>query len=283
MSDGKMYIEKMRHIAHQAGKVAMAMIDKKVRTHELKADDSVLTETDLKVSALIKEELGEILKSPDHILIDEEQEGREDLFDQKTLEAARFTWVVDPIDGTRAFSNGMPLFGISLGLLKDLKPWLGFVYFPALNEAFYADGERAVFIRDIFGANEREYQVEPVDQQLSQQAVFFGFERFFVDFNWDFDLCRIILPACAVIDLCWPAIGRGCGSMFKANLWDMAGSWPVLKAAGMDFREVKTGRIMDRISTDLFEGKGIRTWKFKDSYIVSSANNFPLLQKAVLK
>jgi len=283
MADSKIYIKKMRHIAHQAGKVAMAGIDAKAGTHQLKDDDSVLTETDLKISSLIKEELAEFLKDPGHILIDEEQENREDLFDQAKLEAAPFAWVIDPIDGTRAFSNGMPLFGISLGLLKDLKPWLGFVYFPALNEAFFADGQRAVFVRDVFGANEREYEIGPVDQQLSQQAVFFGHERFFTEFNWDFDLCRVILPACAVIDLCWPAVGRGCGSMFKANLWDMAGSWPIVKAAGMDFRVVETGEVMDRIRTDLFIGEGIQTWKFKHHYIISSPRNFPFLRKSVLK
>jgi len=65
-------------------------MNQKVRSHDLKADDSVVTETDLKVSALIKEELSEFLASPEHILLDEEQESREDLFDQSKLDAAPF-------------------------------------------------------------------------------------------------------------------------------------------------------------------------------------------------
>ena len=66
---------------------------------------------------------------------------------------------MDPIDGTRLYANRMPTFGISLGLLKDLKPWLGVVYFPVLKELFYCDGKEAYFVQNAFSPNQRRIKI----------------------------------------------------------------------------------------------------------------------------
>lgn len=47
-------------------------------------------------------------------------------------------WVLDPIDGTKAFVHGVPLFGILIGLEADGESVLGVCYFPALDEMVYA-------------------------------------------------------------------------------------------------------------------------------------------------
>ena len=54
-----------------------------------------------------------------------------------------FTWLIDPIDGTRAFVSGMPLWGILLGLLEHDQPRLGFMHQPYLGEIFGGDGGHA--------------------------------------------------------------------------------------------------------------------------------------------
>ncbi len=58
-----------------------------------------------------------------------------------------FTWLIDPIDGTRAFISGMPLWGILLGLLEADRPRLGFMHQPYLDEIFGGDGEQAWLLR----------------------------------------------------------------------------------------------------------------------------------------
>ncbi len=47
---------------------------------------------------------------------------------------AEFVWVLDPIDGTKAFITGTPLFGTLIALLKDGAPIIGIIDMPALNE-----------------------------------------------------------------------------------------------------------------------------------------------------
>jgi len=56
---------------------------------------------------------------------------------------AEFVWVLDPIDGTRAFITGLPLWGILIGLLRDGKPILGMMAQPFTGERFAGDGTRA--------------------------------------------------------------------------------------------------------------------------------------------
>jgi histidinol phosphatase-like enzyme (inositol monophosphatase family) len=51
-----------------------------------------------------------------------------------------YQWIIDPIDGTRAFISGMPLYGMLAGLLKDGTPRLGVVRMPELNEVYAGDG-----------------------------------------------------------------------------------------------------------------------------------------------
>jgi myo-inositol-1(or 4)-monophosphatase len=58
-------------------------------------------------------------------------------------ETAEFVWVLDPIDGTRSFISGIPLWGTLIGLLRDGKPVLGMMAQPFTGERFAGDGKRA--------------------------------------------------------------------------------------------------------------------------------------------
>ncbi len=57
--------------------------------------------------------------------------------------SSAWRWIVDPIDGTRAFMIGLPVWGCLLGLLRDDEPVLGFMHQPILGETFSGDGTKA--------------------------------------------------------------------------------------------------------------------------------------------
>jgi histidinol-phosphatase len=57
--------------------------------------------------------------------------------------AGRYQWVVDPIDGTRAFIMGSPLWGTLIGLVADGRPLLGIMDQPFTRERFWGDGVAA--------------------------------------------------------------------------------------------------------------------------------------------
>ena len=57
-------------------------------------------------------------------------------------------WIVDPLDGTVEFINGVPEFAVSVGLVENGQPILGVIFNPAKDEIFYAARSGGVFFND---------------------------------------------------------------------------------------------------------------------------------------
>lgn len=114
-----------RQIARIAGEIAMRHFRTRLDV-DFKADDSPVTRADKAVEAAIRAYIGEHF--PGDGIYGEEQ-GHDGL-DQQSL------WVIDPIDGTRSFLSGNPLFGVLLAHLADGTPRMGMVAMPALGEVY---------------------------------------------------------------------------------------------------------------------------------------------------
>ena len=115
--------------AWQAGRVTLGHYQTGLAA-ERKADNSPVTLADRQA----EQKLRDLITTawPDHALIGEEyghQSGRGD---------SGYTWIIDPIDGTKSFISGVPFYAVLLALVKDEQPLLGVMNFPALNEVVYA-------------------------------------------------------------------------------------------------------------------------------------------------
>lgn len=64
---------------------------------------------------------------------------------------ARFRWVLDPIDGTKAFITGRPVFGTLIALLEDLRPILGIIDQPITGERWIGEAGLPTRFRGSFG------------------------------------------------------------------------------------------------------------------------------------
>ena len=101
-----------------------------------KVDGSLVTQMDHAVDAFIT---GELTKAfPDHAVLSEERNTHYD-------PSARYTWVVDPLDGTTNFARGLPIWGVSLGLFERGVPILGMLSFPSLHEKYEASHQQGAF------------------------------------------------------------------------------------------------------------------------------------------
>ncbi len=274
MSD---HVKTMLSIVREAGVIALRLMDD---SHpELKPDSSVITVADREISALAHKRLGALLATGKHALVDEEDPLKAEYLDEAFLERTPYIWSIDPIDGTRAYANHMPHYGISIGLIKDRKPCLGAVYFPSLDELFYCDGDNAYLVRGAFRFGAKRTLITPVDEKLSNRSVFIMSDEIGQDFYWNSPDCRFMVFASAVTEFCWPCVGRACGSLSKVHLWDFAGSWPIVDKAGLKFRSALTGKVLDRLEAGLFQKTP--AWKLKEHYILSSERNFPLLRERI--
>ncbi|AJE47570.1 histidinol-phosphatase [Celeribacter indicus] len=109
--------------ADGAGDIARSHFRKALHV-EHKADDSPVTIADRSIEAFLRERIAE--SYPDHGIYGEEH-GVQNL-DREHV------WVVDPIDGTKSFVTGHPLFGGLMALLENGEPRLGQVDMPATGE-----------------------------------------------------------------------------------------------------------------------------------------------------
>ncbi len=274
----RLFEERLRPLLREAGEAALSLQDR--CRPRLKPDRSVVTDADMVVSRILREGFSDVLREDGHLWIDEEDPRKPDPWPEMGARR-RYLWTVDPIDGTRAYANRLPLYGISLGVLKEMRPWLGAVYLPALQELFWCDGTETVLVQGAFSPAERRTPIVPVKRGIDARSIFYATDLFLRCYEWDPGLCQLALPACAVMDLCWPASGRGCGAFFNAHLWDFAGSWPIFRAAGMDLREIETGDVFDRLRPEVFQHGTGRPWRLRGHFLLSSEEDFLSIRRAI--
>lgn len=105
---------------------------------ELKADESPVTVADVEAEKVIK---GVILEAfPDHGFYGEET-GKEN-------PDAEYTWLIDPIDGTKSFVRGYPFFSTQIALMRGEDLVLGVSNAPMFGELAYAEQGGGAFLND---------------------------------------------------------------------------------------------------------------------------------------
>ena len=95
---------------------------------ERKGDGSPVTAADRAAETLLREQIA--ASFPDDAILGEE-------FGEKPGKSS-FRWVLDPIDGTKSFITGVPLYTTLVAVLHDDEPVLGVIYSPATDELVYA-------------------------------------------------------------------------------------------------------------------------------------------------
>ena len=118
------YLDFAVETAYLAGRLTLGYFQTGLRP-DMKADDTPVTAADRASEQLIRSRIER--QYPDHAIVGEEYgaTGHDD---------AEFRWFVDPIDGTKSFVRGVPLYAVLIGLEIAGKIEVGAAYFPALDE-----------------------------------------------------------------------------------------------------------------------------------------------------
>jgi len=126
-----------------------------------KSDESPVTVADRLAEQILRGALGKAF--PDYGLLGEEM--------PETKGTARYTWVIDPIDGTRAFITGRPSFCTLLGLLEDGVPVLGLIDQPITGERWIGGRGFPTMFRNPLGGRVGPRPVTALaDAELSSTA-----------------------------------------------------------------------------------------------------------------
>ncbi len=145
------------------------------------------------------------------------------------------TWVVDPLDGTTNFLHGIPIFSISLALVRNGVPVAGVIYNPVSDELYVAESGQGAYL------NERRIRVA-ARRKLADCVVCCGLPHMgrgdHDQFNRELELVQpqvsgLRRTGSAAIDLAWTAAGRF-DAFWERNLspWDMAAGIIMVREAG---------------------------------------------------
>ena len=185
-------------------------------------------------------------------------------------EEKEFMWVIDPLDGTTNFIHQIPVYSISVGLLKNKKMVMGIVYEINRDELFYAWENSKAFL------NGNEICVKQ-NAELSKSLLATGFPYYDFDIMQKYlETLRILMigtqgmrrMGSAAVDLAYVACGRFDGFFeYGLHAWDVAGGAFIVQQAG--------GKISDFSGNDNFI--------FGKEIIASSSNLFQPLFDVVNK
>lgn len=174
---------------------------------------------------------------PDHSILTEEQ--------PHVKRNSDFEWIIDPLDGTVNFVHSLPVFCVSIALMRRQVLEIGVVYAPALGEIFTAERGQGAF------ANGKKIVVSQTGDLLhSLLATGFAYIREETLQNNQANFNRLNMKAHAVrrlgsaaLDLCYVACGRFDG-FWELHLspWDVAAGCLIVTEAGGRVSEIDGGQ-----------------------------------------
>lgn len=203
----------------EAGGIALQHY-RQVQTVELKLDGTPATAVDHAIEAFLLQRIAD--RYPTHQVLTEESGVHGD--------KSEFTWVIDPLDGTRAFAGGLPIWGISVGVLQHGEPLAGAFYLPALREIYCGDNACALF-------NDQPLVPRPpadLDDPLAFLLVPSNSHL-----THDIAFRRVRSLGSTAAHLVYVARGVAVGALTRrVKLWDLAGVLPILRHTGIELRYV---------------------------------------------
>lgn len=217
--------------AWQAGRITLGYFQTGTPA-ERKADNTPVTIADREAEQKLRQLISE--RWPYHALIGEEYGHA-----AGSAGESGYTWIIDPIDGTKSFVHGVPIYSVLLALVKDNEPLLGVMCFPALNEIVYAARGRGCYW------NGRPARVSDVSQ-LSDAVLLASDLNTFAAFNRDGIFQRLI--DATYIQRTWgDAYGYALVATGRAEImldpvmaiWDCGPLQVILEEAGGTFTDWK--------------------------------------------
>jgi histidinol-phosphatase len=245
-------LELALELADVADAITMARFRADDLVVETKPDLTPVSEADRAVEQALSERLAGV--RPRDRVFGEEFGGADA---EAGAEAAR-RWIVDPIDGTKGYVRGMPVWATLLALEQDGEPVLGIVSAPALGRRWWAARGAGAFTSDTRGGEARAVRVSGIRELGDAQMCFGGFEEWRQTERLDALL--------ALAERCWRT--RGYGDFWQymlvaegaaeialdpaVSIWDVAAPMVIVQEAGGRFTDLSG-------ATSAAGGSGIAT------------------------
>ncbi len=227
MSTPQTFLEFALDAVWQAGRITLGYFQSGV-TAERKADNTPVTAADRQAEQKLRELIGRYW--PTHGIIGEE-------YGRSPAQDSPYTWILDPIDGTKSFVSGVPIYATLLALTDGAEALVGVAHFPALNETVYAVRGGGCYW------NGRRARVSQVSQL--QEAVLLGSDINYAPHPGKADAWQRLVAATYIQRTWGDAYGYSLVATGRAEvmvdpimaLWDTAPLQLILEEAGGTFTD----------------------------------------------
>ncbi|NJK54257.1 MAG: inositol monophosphatase [Leptolyngbyaceae cyanobacterium SU_3_3] len=187
-----------------------------------KSDGSLVTQSDRWADQTLRDAIAQTFST--HGVLSEEVE--------HIFPGTDWCWVVDPLDGTTNFARGLPLWGVSLGLLYQGVPVFGYVHFPPLRQSFYGYWRGASGLEMPEGAFLNQKPIHASQDELTSNHFFNLCARSVSVLRQPFPAKARMLGV-ATYNLLTVAAGATLGGVEATpKIWDIAAVWAIVQAAG---------------------------------------------------
>lgn len=194
----------------------MALEHREAAQAVLKADGTPVTLVDQAIETYLVERITE--RCPDHTIIGEEAITRRG--------SSPYAWVIDPLDGTRAYASGLPVWGVSVGLLAGSEPVAGVFFLPAISEIYWADTQGAWRNGRPLGRARPVTLDDPLAYLLVPSNAHLAYEISFP---------RVRSLGSTAAHLLYVACSTAIGALTRrVYLWDLVGVLPILHHCGIE-------------------------------------------------
>jgi len=254
------YISIILLFLKKAGKLALNNQD--LITGCSKCDGSIVTETDLKISAMFKKTIEKNFKN--HFILDEETALKIKNLKEKTYNS-EFVWIIDPIDGTKAYFHGSNLFAISVALYKNLKPIFSIIYLPSSNEIIYNNEKSVFLITNAFKRNEIKLELFFAKKELNKNSLVCFAVKNAKDYIKDYKFTFIDSYSAYVYAFdVFKNVAQGAFLKDNISMWDVYGSLPIANKLGMGIYNINNSSKLQKLDFDLFKD----TLKAKNIWLI---------------
>lgn len=180
-----------------------------------KLDGSLVTDVDHQIETYLYKQISQ--QYPEHQILAEEgiRHGKE----------GEYLWTIDPIDGTRAYASGLPIWGLSIGILKQGEPYAGFFFMPVIRELYFGKNDTAFLNNQLIS--------RPSVTEIETSTAFFAVPS---NAHRHFDIAfhRVRSLGSTTAHLAYVARGAALASLTRRLfVWDILPMLPLLKTTGI--------------------------------------------------
>lgn len=216
-----------------------------------KGIDGIASEADQKSEDFILEEIHK--NYPEHKVLSEEDFSKRKETTYVDFKEGEFLWVIDPLDGTNNFVNGIPIYAVSIALLNYGKPIVGVVYNPTSGECFHASYGEGAFLIDFRINPFKKYSLFHKENSKEMSECIFSpaptyevenskverFEEQLSVFKKNILGCRAVRRlGSAALELCYVANGNFDGYWEKhLKPWDVAAAGLICQEANVQLTD----------------------------------------------